>query len=83
MQIIYLETNILGFFGIVGPSNSLCRSESAKFQLKPIGGRCHNDQDCIYSECSNSTCIAPAKQCPSALANIPCSGKFLFSNHHL
>ena len=46
-----------------------CRSlTSDSSTRRPVGSSCESDDDCLYGQCTNKTCTAPALLCPT---NIP------------
>jgi hypothetical protein len=59
---------MLGFYGIVGDSNTICYNESST--LGAVGDACNLDSDCLYNVCRSDICKAPALQC----AHPTCSG---------
>lgn len=62
-----------GFTGIVGASNTLCRSNSSS-QGK-LGSNCNIDADCTFDRCLNGVCVAPIKTCSVQVDGSICSNR--------
>ena len=69
---IHLFTLLLiPFLGLVGDANTKCFDTS--LPLPPgsggeVGSTCIMGSNCLYSECVNGVCVAPALTCPSNVA---------------
>ena len=62
---------LIPFLGLVGDANTKCFDTS--LPLPPgsggeVGSTCIMGSNCLYSECVNGVCVAPALTCPSNVA---------------
>jgi len=66
-----------GYIGKIGYSNTPCYSS---FTIKPVGGTCAHNYDCLTNHCANGICSYTNKSCPSDCNSNLNQGECVFEN---